>query len=124
MPGKAANRNLVLIIAAGLLAVALILLLTNPWSTLKSETNSINLNRPERVNRIVITNQTDSTILTRTDSVWKISGNEPANHVAVENLLFAASRLSIISLLSAEEINEDWECRSINYFSDNKEILK
>ncbi len=42
----------------------------------------------------------------------------------MENLLFAASRLSIISLISAKEIDDEWERTSLAYFRDNKEILK
>ena len=123
MRGKGQNKFLFWIVAIGLVAMALILIFTNPWSTLVQETREINLSPRDQVTKITLASQSDSTTLMLSDSEWTIAGNEAANQVAVENLLFAAGRLSIISLLSFDERDELWTRTTVSYFHGNKEIL-
>ncbi|MBN2699304.1 MAG: hypothetical protein JXR52_10810 [Bacteroidales bacterium] len=123
MAGRSFNRILLWLSAGVVLAVAAIIL-SDAGDSPGRESRSVILKDPEKVNRIIIRNRYDSTSLSRPDSVWLVSGTETANPVAVENILFAAGRLQVTSVLSGEQVSEQWNRVSVRFMHDHQELLE
>ena len=111
-------------IISALLIIALLVIFTDPWSTLRRDSDRINLRDPSGVDRIFLSDQYDSTLLIRQNKTWLLFGQEAANPIAVENLLFAAERLQINSILAEDP---DWTgrpVRKIQFFKGEKPLLE
>ncbi len=110
------------IIVATLLIIALILIFADPWSTFRADSRKIILKDPSQVDRISISDINDTVSLLSEDNRWMISGSEPANQAAVQNLLIAAEKLTINSIIT-EDV--DWRGPGVKkvLFSKNKKVV-
>ena len=114
----------IVLVASSLIVLAVVLLVfTNPWSTMRSNSRQVALKSPDEVDRIVLSDFLDSTVLTRENDVWILNGKEEAGKVPVENLLIAAGRLELTSIVSAKEEPENRVSRVIRYYKGNKLLL-
>lgn len=121
------QRRTLLLIVSLLAVIVSLLLLTNPWNTLGKESRKVALQDPEAVDRIVLVDAYDSTELVRIDGKWLLFGEESCNQVPVDNLLVAASRLQIKSMINMKEEDalgaETGEARKIAFFKGTKPLL-
>jgi hypothetical protein len=123
MRNRSSNHNIFWIFIGGILLVALIFMFTDPWSNFTGQTGSVVLKNADRVDRIVITGQSDSTQLVREGSQWIINGRDPAGKVAVDNLIFAAQHLSVASIVSFEAMDRTGDGISVSFYDDQKVLL-
>jgi hypothetical protein len=117
-------RRYIGIIVSILLIAALLLLFTNPFSSFRKDSRSILLPDPGKIDRIVLSGLYDSTRLVKQGGTWLISGQDPVNPVAVENLLYAAGHLQITSVYAEME---DWgkrTGRSVRFFHGGRTVLR
>lgn len=108
-------------------AVLLVLLLADPWKLLERNSRGVVLKHMEEVDRIVLVDPYHSTELNRVDDSWYLFGSEEVSVVTVENLLIAASRLEVASIISSEAFDESGdspeESRLITYFRGQRQEL-
>ena len=102
MPAEMKTRRYIGVVVSGVLILVLLLVFTDPWSTLRNDGKRMILQQPEAVDRIVLTDLYDSTLLEKRDDVWLLFGSEEINPVTVENLLFAAERIQINSIVTEQ----------------------
>lgn len=112
------------IIVSVVLIIALLLVFTDPWSTFRRDSRNIVLQDPSEIDRISLADAYDSTLLVRKDTVWMLFGREPVNPVAVENLLFAAGRIQINSILSGELDMENKIICRVRFFRGDQVVLE
>lgn len=117
-------RRYIGMIISAMLIIALLVIFTDPWSTLRSDDNRVKLRDASEVDRISLSDQFDSTLLIRQENRWMLFGQEPVNPVAVENLLFAAQRLQINSILSEDAGWTGQPVRKIRFFHGEKPLLE
>lgn len=118
------NRRYIGIITSLLLIAVILIVFTDPWSSIRRESRSIILHEPGKVDHIIIQDRYDSTLLEKMDGIWTIAGGEPANPVAVENLLYAAGRLQISSIHSGQDARLGGEARSVIFYHGEKPLLQ
>ena len=116
------TRRYIGMVVSGILLLVILLIFTDPWSTLRNDGKRMILHQPGSVDRIELIDSYDSTLLVMKDNRWWLFGTEEANQVAVENILFAAARLQINSIVSGQEALEG-NPRNIRFFSGNRMIL-
>jgi hypothetical protein len=116
------TRRYIGMVVSGILIVVILLIFTDPWSTLRNDGKRLILHQPGAVDRIVLTDSYDSTSLVLKEGRWWLFGAEEANQVAVENLLFAASKLQINSIQN-EQLKLDDKGRKIQFFSGKRQVL-
>ncbi len=126
MPADMKRRRLYLLLLAGI-PVLLILLWTDPWNLFRGEDMSVALKHPEAVDRMVLADAYSTTELNKSGSSWYLFGTEQVSTVPVENLLIAAGRLEVSSILSAGSLNETTdeqeELRNITFFKGDRVLL-
>ena len=83
-----------------ILIVIMVLVFKDPGSTLHSNGKQVALSNPAAIDRIVLSDRGDSVSLIRKGEEWLLFGEEKVNPVTVENLLFAAERLQISSVVA------------------------
>ncbi len=119
------RRTLILIVSLLALLVTLILI-KDPWTTMGNEKQNVALKDMASVDRIVLADAYDSTELIRKGEHWLLFGEEPCNQSTVENLLIAASRLQIASMLSSESFESNTEqkgkTRNISWYKGKSEV--
>lgn len=127
MPADMRKRQTIVLIVSLLAVVAVLLLIKDPWSTLGKENRKVLLRDMTAVDRIVLTDAYDSTELVRINDQWLLFGEEACNQASVDNLLIAASRLQISSILSidseAGQEAESAEARRISWFRGDRLLL-
>lgn len=116
------RRTIILITSLVLLGVFL-LVFTNPWSTLRSDSRNISLKSAEEVDRIVLVDAYDSTALIRQENTWLIDGEEKAGKVAVENVLIAAERMEISSIISNNSETAKIPSKTITFYKGTKVLI-
>ena len=124
MPGSMRHYRSIGFIVSVVLIVALLLIFTDPWSTLRRDSRKIVLQDPSEIDRVSLADPYDSTLLVRKDTAWLLFGTEPVNPVAVENLFFAAGRIQINSILSGEPDMEGKTIRRVRFFKADRAILE
>ncbi len=121
------NRRSVLTIFLLILALLLLILLINPWNQRERENRSVALRNMEDVDRIVLVDSYNSAELIKGDDSWYLFGTEPVSPVSVENLLIAASRLEVSSIVSSEANGGSGEpqgdSREITFFRGDHVLL-
>jgi len=122
MPVEMKARRYIGVVVSGVLILVLLLVFTDPWSTLRNDGKRMILQQPEAVDRIVLTDPYDSTMLEKRDDVWLLFGSEEINPVTVENLLFAAERIQINSIVT-EQTGLGGAGRYIRFYSGNRLLL-
>ena len=127
MPVDMPQRRTIVLIVSLLAVLVVLLLITDPWSTLGKESRQLVLTDVDAVDRIVLADTYDSTELVKVNGSWLLYGEEACNQTTVENLLIAASRLQISSIVSTghEEGQdaESGETRRITWFRGKKALL-
>ena len=83
-------------------ALVALLLISDPWSSVSKEGRKVALRDMEAVDRIKLVDVYDSTELVKVDGDWLLFGEEPCNPTSVENLLIAAHRLRISSMVGLD----------------------
>jgi hypothetical protein len=122
MPSTKIKRTIILITSLVLLAVLLIVF-TNPWSTLGANSRNIALKSAAEVDRIVLADAYDSTELVRQGDLWIINGSDVAAGIPVENILIAAERMEISSIVTNNSERPTGPSRSIAFIKGYKELL-
>jgi len=121
------NHRPILVLFIVIPAVLLLILLADPWKLREQGSRSVALKNMEEVDRIVLVDSYNTTELNRGDGGWYLFGSEPVSPVTVENLLIAASRLEVSSILAYEEFEEIAEAqegsREITFYKDDKVLL-
>jgi len=117
------SKKIITLITSIVLLCVLLIVFTNPWSTLRGNSGNIALKSTAEVDRIVVADAYDSTALVRKGDLWLINGEEEAGKVPVENILIAAERLEISSIVSKETVSATDPVRTITYFKGEKELL-
>ena len=120
---SSSTKKIVTIIASILVLVVVLLVFTDPWSTMRGNRRQVALKSPGEVDRIVVADPIDTTVLSRNNGTWTLNGGEEAGQVPVENLLIAAERLEISSIISADSESGDNSGRSISYYKGDKILL-
>ncbi len=117
-----ARRTIVAVVSAVLILVFL-LILTDPWSTLRKDGKRLVLTHPASVDRIILADPSDSTLLLKKEGRWTLFGDEVVNPVTVENLLFAAEKLQINSIMAEGRAPVTGAGKKIRFFSGDHEVL-
>jgi hypothetical protein len=122
------RKRRILILIVSLLAVLVSLILVkDPWSTLGKDSRKVALRDMDAVDRIVLVDDYDSTVLVKVEDSWLLFGEEACNQASVENLLIAASRLQISSLVSMGSgegpDTGSGEARRITWFKGDRALL-
>lgn len=121
------KRRTILLIVSLLAVLLILLLIKDPWSTLGKESRKVALRDMDAVDRIVLADAYDSTVLIRVDDSWLLFGEETCNQASVQNLLIAAGRLQISSMVSVDGDEdpgaESSETRRITWFKGNRALL-
>ena len=121
------NRRPILVLFIVISAVLLLILLADPLKLREQGSGSVALKNMEEVDRIVLLDSYNTTELNRRDGAWYLFGAEPVSPVAVENLLIAASRLEVSSILTYEESGESNQAledfKEVTFFSGDKVLL-
>ncbi len=116
------NRRYIGVVVSGVLILVILLVFTDPWSTLRNDGKRMILHQPDAVDRIVLTDSYDSTVLVKEEDRWLLFGSEEVNQVTVENLLFAAERIQINSIVTGQGPVDD-RGRNIRFYSGNRLLL-
>ena len=118
------SRPTILAIVAVVLTLLLLVLLFNPWKRQERENRSVALGNVEDVDRIVLVDPYNSVELIRSEDNWYLFGTEPVNPATVENLLIAASRLEVSSIVEGEKEKtfeeSPGESRELTFFKGDK----
>jgi len=121
------NRLTILVLLASVLTLLLVLLLFKPWKGQERENRNVALRNQEDVDRIVLVDPYNSVELIRIEGDWYLFGAEPVSPATVENLLIAASRLEIASIIEGaggKSIEESrGESRELSFFKGDKLVL-
>jgi hypothetical protein len=126
MPARKRYRRPFLVTLMLVVAVLGVLLIVNP-NLQEQGKKEVVLRNTEAVDRIILVDSYNSVELTRVNGSWYLFGTEPVNRVSVENLLIAASRLEISSMLrDPPEAGPDeppGTSREITFFKGGKVLL-
>jgi hypothetical protein len=117
------HRRYIGLVVSVLLIGAILLVFIDPWGSLRKESRRISLQNHSGIDRILLSDAYDSTGLEKRDNAWYISGEEPANQVAVENLLYAAEKLQIVSIHPG---TPEWDRkleRNVRFYDGKKLVL-
>lgn len=113
---------MVLITSIALLGILLVVF-TNPLGMLGNKSGNIALKSSDQVDRIVVADALDSTVLVRQNGDWLIDGEEVAGKIPVENLLIAAGRLEVSSIVASDPEQDKSPGRAIRFFKGDKILL-
>lgn len=105
-----------------LLLSMLLLVLNGACTSTGSGQKKIQLRDPSQVDQVVLSDGIDSLKLLKTSEGWTLPGGEHLSEVAVENLLFAAARLQISSIVSGPP-EGSVDLRHISYYKGRKLLL-
>ncbi|MDF1571878.1 MAG: hypothetical protein P1P82_09705 [Bacteroidales bacterium] len=97
------SRTAFILLFVLLLAAAGLVWLLNPWSTTGSGLSVLLPQEPDKVTGVQVIGEFDTLAFHRSDTVWMLDGEE-MNPGALENLVYAASRLTMRSILPAGEV--------------------
>jgi len=118
------SRPTILAIVAVVLTLLLLVLLFNPWKRQERENRSVALRNMEDVDRIVLVDPYNAVELIRSEDNWYLFGTEPVNPATVENLLVAASRLEVSSIVEGEKgktfKESPGESRELTFFKGDR----
>lgn len=117
------TKKIITATASIVVLVVMLLVFTNPWSTMRGNSRQVALKSPGEVDRIVVADPIDTTVLSRNNGNWYLNGGEEAGKVPVENLLIAAERLEISSIISSESESGNKPTRTITYYKGDRILL-
>jgi hypothetical protein len=126
MPADKQNRRPYLLPLLGIPILG-ILLWADPWNLLRKDERTVALKHAEEVDRIVLRDAFATAELNRKGDSWYLYGTEKVSPVPVENLLIAASRLEVASIIDVkslkETLDQQEELRDITYFKGERVLL-
>jgi hypothetical protein len=124
MPADMKSRRPILALVAAVLVGVVLLLLLHPW---RSESRGVALRDLEAVDRVVLVDPYHTTELNRDGDNWYLFGTEHASQVPVENLLIAASRLEVSSIVDGDLAEgsgpSDGDGKEITFFKGDQVLL-
>lgn len=127
MPVDMKKRRILLLISLVIPAILLLILVLGPWDVPGGGKSAVSLKNMEQVDRIVLADSYNTVELNGADSSWYLSGSEGVSPVAVENLLYTASRLEVASIVGLEEFDKltdsQEDIREIAFFRGDKVLL-
>jgi len=91
-------RNSLLIIVVLLALAAGFIWIIDPWSTTGDGLEDMLPGSADRVTEVCVINGPDTVLMTKHDTLWMLDGEE-LNQTAVDNLVYAASRLVMTSII-------------------------
>lgn len=110
-----------------LIPALLLVLLVNPRNLLLRDEAGVVLKQTDEVDRIVLADAYSTAELNRSGDTWVLFGTEQVNPVAVENLLIAAGRLEVSSIVSRSSVEADSDSRDdlreITFFKGDRQLL-
>lgn len=98
------NRTAFILLFVLLLLAAGLVWLINPWSTTGSGLAALVPQEPGKVTEVQVVSGFDTLVFQKSDSLWIMEGEE-MNPAALENLVYAASRLSLRAILPRDEVS-------------------
>ena len=117
------SRRFIGFIVSILLIIAILLVFSDQWNTGRNKGKGIILKDAREVDRISLSDPYDTTILIREGDEWLLFGQEPVNEVAMENLIFAAERIQIISTVSSALVPDSAPARKVVFFQGERAVL-
>lgn len=94
--------------------------MTDPWSTTGSGLTALLPQEPGKVSELQVISGYDTLVFQKSDTVWMMEGEE-VNPDAVENLVYAASRLTMRSILPRDEAQETGPEVEVQFRKGNRE---
>lgn len=113
-------RRYIGMLVSALLIVAIIVVFTDPGNPLRREGKRIMLRDHATIDRITLTDSFDSTVLIRQGDAWLLFGEEAVNEAAVQNLIFAARRMQIASVMPEGALAGLPGARKIGFFHGDR----
>jgi hypothetical protein len=107
----------------GIVVVAILLLVFLNRRNTGVPISGIVLQDPDRIDGIFLSDPYDSVHLEKINGRWTLEGEEEAYLLAVENLLYAASRLEIGSVFDALPEGASEQQRMVRFMKQDKEVL-
>lgn len=117
------SRKTIAIVLSLLLVATVVVLVGFPGESPKHQGRKLQVQHPEQVNKIILADTYDSTMLLKSGDHWVTSGGDAVNPAAVENLLYAAGRLQINSIFSEGKRAEAGDSRRVQFFRGEKLLL-
>jgi hypothetical protein len=113
-------RSAAIILFVLLLTAAGLVWLIDPWSTTGTGLASLLPREPGSVTEVQVNGAYDTLVFQRSDGAWWMEGEE-MNPEAVENLVYAASRLSLRGILPAGDIAAKGPALELLFRAGNRE---
>ncbi len=115
------SRNIFLLIFFVLLAAGIIYVVkTDTYTTMKSGMKGVLPESTDKIDRIELIASPDTLQLLGSESGWSFEDGEVLNQEAIESLLFTASNLRVLSIVSSEEIMKQQDHIDIKFYRGRK----
>ena len=114
------TRLFVIIFLVLISAGTIILLLRDPWSTLREGFEGILLESPGKVDKIEVISSLDTLRFIKDGDAWQLSGNETLNSIPVESLLYTTSNFRVVSIISVGEIHASKESVNLRFYKGRR----
>lgn len=114
------TRTALILLIVLLLTAAGLVWLIDPWSTTGSGLSALLPQEPGKVTGVQVISDFDTLVFHRSDSMWMMEGEE-MNPEAVENLVYGASRLTMRSILPADEVSVTGPAVEVLFRKSNRE---
>ena len=105
-----------LLITAG----TVIIILSDPWSSIDEGFDGILLESPENVDKIEVIGPLDTLAILKMRDEWHLDGVETLNSLSVESLLYTTSKFRVLSILTMEEAAAQQEFVSLSFYEGKK----
>ena len=115
------SRLIVLIFMLLVSAGAILLILSDQWSTVDGSFEGMILKSPETIDQIEVIGSIDTLVLRKHGSRWQFPDDEVLNHSSIESILYTASNFRVLSIISSEKILDYQDYVTVN-FSKGKRL--
>jgi hypothetical protein len=117
-------RKSIGIVVSLLLLAAILLLFLDPWGQFRGDAGKVRLPGGQEADRITIRDDTDSVTLVKENGIWLVNGDPGVEQVAVENLLYAAAHLQVVSVLQPSEMPDRGQVRVVQFYRGDRQLLQ
>lgn len=115
------SRNIILLVILVLGAAGVIYIVkTDPFTSMSSSMKGMLPGTSERIDRIKVISAVDTLNIIRTGSNWSFEEGEVLNKETIESLLFTASNLHLVSIVSAEEIAKQSDFIKLQFYQSKR----
>jgi hypothetical protein len=114
------KRLFVVIFLLLITAGTVIVLLSDPWSTVDEGFGGILLESPEKVDKIEVIGPLDTLSILKRGDEWHLNGEEKLNSLPVESLLYTTSKFRVLSILTTEEATAQQEFVKLRFYEGKK----